>query len=139
MPASAIAAPTRPPTSAWAELEGSPRHQVSRFQSVAASTPEPITSTACAGGTCTIPAIVSATAVPTSSAPSMLNVGREDDRLAGPRASRRDQGGDRVGGVVEPVGQREGDGKGDGEPQFHTGIIPAIRYTRWRPRIRGRQ
>ena len=42
MPASAIAAPTRPPTSACAELEGNPRHQVSRFQSVAASTPAPI-------------------------------------------------------------------------------------------------
>ena len=31
-PASAKAAPARPPTRAWAELDGSPRHQVSRFQ-----------------------------------------------------------------------------------------------------------
>ena len=72
IPASAIAEPTSPPTRACAELEGNPRHQVSRFQSVAARTPAPITSTACAAGTSTIPAIVSATAVPTSRAPSML-------------------------------------------------------------------
>ena len=42
------------------------------FQITAPSTPEPITATASAGSTVTIPAIVSATAVPTSSAPSML-------------------------------------------------------------------
>ena len=72
MPAAAKAEPTRPPTSAWAELEGSPRDQVSRFQSVAASTPAPIVATASSGATVTIPAIVSATAVPTRSAPSML-------------------------------------------------------------------
>src|SRR5215469_14472918 len=33
----AIAAPTRAPTSAWLELDGSPNHQVMRFHAVAAS------------------------------------------------------------------------------------------------------
>src|SRR6266496_4051602 len=33
--AAASAAPQRPPTSAWLELEGSPNHQVSRFQKIA--------------------------------------------------------------------------------------------------------
>ena len=87
------------------------------------STPDPITATVSSGATVTIPAIVSATAVPTSSAPSMLKVGGEDDRLPGPRAARRDQGGDRVGGVVEAVGEGERDREGDGETQLHGPII----------------
>ena len=72
IPPSTSAAPTRPPTSACAELDGNPRHQVRRFQRTAPSAPEPITTTASAPETVTIPAIVSATAVPTRSAPNML-------------------------------------------------------------------
>src|SRR5512139_2788389 len=37
LPAPATAAPTRPPTSAWLELDGRPSHQVSRFQAIAES------------------------------------------------------------------------------------------------------
>ena len=67
-----------------------PRHQVSRFQTAAAKTPEPITSTARVGETVTIPAIVSATAVPTSSAPSMLKTAeRTTPGPAAPRGSPR--------------------------------------------------
>jgi hypothetical protein len=50
----------------------SPHHHVARFQTKAAKTPEPITATAAAPETVTIPAIVSATAVPKSRAPSRL-------------------------------------------------------------------
>ena len=42
------------------------------FQRVAPSAPAPMTATPLAAGTVTMPAIVSATAVPTSTAPSML-------------------------------------------------------------------
>jgi hypothetical protein len=35
-PELATAAPTRPPTSVWEELEGKPHHQVNRFQAIAA-------------------------------------------------------------------------------------------------------
>ena len=38
-PPSTSAAPTRPPTSAWPELDGSPSHQVSAFHATAASSP----------------------------------------------------------------------------------------------------
>src|SRR4029453_15847299 len=44
-PASTTAAPTRPPTSAWLELEGSPHRQVSRFQVTAAVRAAPTTIT----------------------------------------------------------------------------------------------
>ncbi len=60
---------------------------MSTFQSAAASTPEPITATASADGTVTIPAIVSATAVPTSSAPSMLKTA--ESAIAGPGRAPR--------------------------------------------------
>src|SRR5512132_342727 len=71
------AAPTRPPTRAWPELEGNPRRQVVRFQAVAAARPEPITAIASDGETVTIPPIVSATAAPSSNGPRRLkNVAR---------------------------------------------------------------
>ena len=72
-PPSTTAAPTSPPTRAWPELDGRPSRQVSRFQVTAAARPEPITSTAPAGATVTMPPIVSATAAPSSSGPSRLN------------------------------------------------------------------
>src|SRR4029078_570694 len=73
-PESATAAPTSPPTSACPELEGSPRHHVATFHSVAARTPDPITATADDGATVTIPATVLATAVPTTRAPTTLKI-----------------------------------------------------------------
>ena len=85
----------------------------------AARAPQPITATASPAGTLTMPAIVSATALPTSSAPSMLKTAARTIACPGRGAAGRDQRGDRVGGVVEPVGQREGDRERDGEPQFH--------------------
>jgi hypothetical protein len=86
-PPSATAEPTSPPTSAWLELEGNPRDQVRTFQSVAASAPAPMTTTACSAGTVTMPAIVSATAEPTSSAPSMLKTA--ESAIAGPGPAPR--------------------------------------------------
>jgi hypothetical protein len=56
-----------PPTRAWPELEGSPRHHVSKFQQTAASSPEPTTVTIALAGTAALPAIVLATAVPSRS------------------------------------------------------------------------
>jgi hypothetical protein len=41
-PLPAIAAPTNPPTSVWDELDGSPSHQVIRFQIIAATTADAI-------------------------------------------------------------------------------------------------
>ena len=40
LPAEATAEPTRPPISAWLELEGKPSRQVSRFQRIAPSRPQ---------------------------------------------------------------------------------------------------
>ena len=42
-PAWAIAAPAKPPTKVWDELEGIPRYQVSKFQMMAAIIPAKIT------------------------------------------------------------------------------------------------
>jgi hypothetical protein len=39
----ASAAPMKPPSRVWEELEGMPNHQVSRFQPMAAMRPEKIT------------------------------------------------------------------------------------------------
>src|SRR5579859_1162570 len=43
-PACASAAPMKPPSSVWEELDGMPNHQVSRFQQMAAISPEKMTS-----------------------------------------------------------------------------------------------
>ena len=66
-------APTSPPTSAWPELDGSPRRHVTRFQATAAAIPAPITSVASEGVTVTMPPMVSATAAPSSRGPRTLN------------------------------------------------------------------
>ena len=42
-PPAAIAAPANPPIKVWEEEEGIPSHQVSRFQAIAAISPEKIT------------------------------------------------------------------------------------------------
>lgn len=94
IPVAASAEPTCPPTSACPELEGSPRHQVSRFQTVALSAPEPIIATAREGATVTTPAIVSATALPMSSAPSVLK--QPIGRSLAPRTASRNERRDRV-------------------------------------------
>ena len=47
---------------------------MSRFQATAAARPDPITAVAADGATVTMPPIVSATAAPTSSGPSMLKI-----------------------------------------------------------------
>ncbi len=68
-----MAAPTSAPTSAWLELDGKPSHQVSRFQTMAASKAQ-ISNCGPASITpvLTMPAaMVAATAVP-HSAPIML-------------------------------------------------------------------
>ena len=123
MPASARAAPTSPPTSACAELEGSPRHQVRRFQSVAARTPDADHRDRLRRGDRDDPGDrVGHRGADQQRAEHVEDRG-EGDRLPGPRAPRRDERRDRVGGVVEPVGQREGDREGDGEAEFHAAII----------------
>src|SRR6187402_1009967 len=43
-PACASAAPMKPPSKVWEELEGMPNHQVRRFQQMAAISPEKMTS-----------------------------------------------------------------------------------------------
>src|SRR6478672_10814184 len=44
-PSATIAAPTSPPTSAWVELDGKPRHHEYTFQTSAPLTPAPTTAT----------------------------------------------------------------------------------------------
>jgi hypothetical protein len=74
VPPATSAAPTRPPTSAWPELEGSPSAHVATFQKIAASSPAAITSTPVSPPTVTMPPIVSATAAPTNSGPTRLKI-----------------------------------------------------------------
>ena len=70
---STTAAPTRPPTRACPDDDGRPRHQVMAFQAVAPARPAPTTGIIWACGTVTILPMVSATAVPSRTAPPMLN------------------------------------------------------------------
>ena len=72
VPPSRSAAPTSPPMSACPELDGIPSRQVPVFQITEAVSPAPITATVCDGGSVTMPASVSATAVPSSSGPTTL-------------------------------------------------------------------
>ena len=62
----AIAAPQRPPISAWLELEGRPSHQVKRFQMMAASSAASTVVIVTAEASTSPPLMVFATAVPTS-------------------------------------------------------------------------
>ena len=86
-PPSMSAAPTRPPTSACPELDGSPSHHVSPFHATAASSPAAITAIAASPWIATMPPIVSATAAPNSSGPSVLNTAASSIAWAG-RATR---------------------------------------------------
>src|SRR5262249_55651465 len=90
-PCAASAEPASPPTRAWPELDGSPRSHVRTFHTTAASTPAPITEIACAPETETTPAIVLATAVPTSRAPRRLNAAESSTASSGraPRVATR--------------------------------------------------
>jgi hypothetical protein len=60
-PVLATAAPTRPPTNVWEELEGSPYHQVTRFQIMAATSAAAITVRLITSGFITFLPIVVAT------------------------------------------------------------------------------
>jgi hypothetical protein len=71
-PASTTVAPTRPPTRAWLELDGSPSRQVVTFQDTAAVRAAPTTVAVWAGSTSAMLAMVLATAAPSSSGPTML-------------------------------------------------------------------
>ncbi len=65
-PAAAIAAPEMPPISAWLELDGSPRNQVTRFQLIAPTRPASTTLSVTASGSTMPVAIVAATAIETN-------------------------------------------------------------------------
>ena len=71
--AAARVAPHRPPIRAWLELEGSPNHQVSRFQTIAASRAHRMVVRLTTSPSTRPAPIVVATAVP-ESAPSRLQV-----------------------------------------------------------------
>jgi len=60
-PELAIAAPTRPPTRVWEELEGKPHHHVNRFQAIAAIRAADITVRLITSGSITPFPIVAAT------------------------------------------------------------------------------
>ena len=65
----------------------------------------------------------------------MLKTAARTIAWPGRGAAGRDQGGDRVGGVVKPVGQREGDRERDGEPEFHERYYLRSMYVRRRDEI----
>src|SRR5262245_39379949 len=71
--AAATAAPTRPPTSAWLELLGSPAAQVTRFHTMAPSRAQMSTSCEAIFGSTSPDAIVDATAVPQSAPIKLVN------------------------------------------------------------------
>ena len=105
------AAPTRPPMRACDDDEGSPKYHVIRFQVIAPSSPaSTMTSPACP---------VAAMIMSLDRVRDLLAEQRADEvhhrghRERDPRGQRprRDRGGDRVGGVVEPVGVVEARGR----------------------------
>ena len=63
-PTDKIAAPSKPPTSAWDEEEGMPRYQVIKFQEIADNTAAVMTTSVTAVGSIRSLPIVSATATP---------------------------------------------------------------------------
>ena len=72
VPAAATVAPTTPPISAWEELEGNPRRQVTRFQAIAPRSPARTTAGVIAFASTTSRAIVDATSTETN-APAKLS------------------------------------------------------------------
>src|SRR4051794_8397006 len=62
VPSATIVAPTSPPTNAWVELDGSPRHHEKVFHTSAPVTPAPTTATTWSAGTSMTFPTVSATA-----------------------------------------------------------------------------
>ena len=124
-PPASSAAPTRPPTSAWPELEGSPSAHVIPFQADCRreagsddryrlrwrhrdDAPDRVRNGS-----------------PDEQRTEQVAHRSEHDGRTRSRRARRDQGRDRVGGVVQPVG----DGKGqreshrDDEPRVHAGRL----------------
>ena len=107
VPPSASAAPTNPPSSACPELDGRARHQVIAFHATAPVSAAPITKTTSSLGTVTIPAIVSATALPRIERSDHVAHCREHNCRTRPSRTRRDQRCDRVRCIVQTVGERE--------------------------------
>ena len=106
-PPTTRAGPTSPPSSACPELDGRPRCQVMTFHVTAPVSAAPRTGITSFEGTVTMPAIVLATAVPSSSGPTTLPHRGEHHGLARAGRSGRDQRGDRVRRIVNPVRERE--------------------------------
>ena len=109
MPSSASAAPTRPPTSAWPELDGSPRHQVSTFQVDRRGEPGADHRDRLRRRHGHDAGDRGGDGRADEQRAEHVEHRRESERLAGPCAPRRDERRDRVRGVVEPVreGERE--------------------------------
>ena len=119
-PAAATAEPTTPPISACEELEGRPKDQVIRFQAIAPIRPAK-----------TIVGVI------TAGVDDVVGDGRRDrdrdegadeveqrgegDRHLRPRRPGRDRGGDDVGGVVEAVGEVEGERRADDDDEDDVG------------------
>ena len=82
-PPAVTPAPTRPPTSACPELEGSPRALVTRFQVTAAASPATMITIPVLPDTVTIPPTVSATAAPSRSGPSRLKTAASSAACSG--------------------------------------------------------
>jgi len=119
LPTDATPAPTRPPMTAWVELLGSPKNQVTRFQAIAPRR---------AAMTTTIPALkesVLAIVLATfrmeqqhrHQGPEEVEDRGQGHRLACAHGAGRDRGRDRVGGVVKAVGEVEGHRDHDGRDE----------------------
>ena len=116
VPTATRVAPTRPPKSACDELDGRPKYQVIRFQTMAPTSAARMT--VCeSSGSSTMP-------LPTVSATFSAGEGadhvedrRHDQRHARRQRARRHRRGDGVGGVVEAVREVEDEGDDDDEDE----------------------
>ena len=115
-PAATNVAPTTPPISACEEDDGSPKYQVARFQAIAPTSPAKTIGGVIASASTMPLAIVAATCEREEGADEVEDR-RQRDRDARRQRARRDRRGDRVGGVVEAVGEVERERRRDDDPR----------------------
>src|SRR6476659_6867046 len=84
-PSAMIADPITPPISAWLELDGSPRYQVTRFQVIAPTSPARMMSSVIPSGS-TMPLAIVAATLNEMKAPTKLRIAAIKTALRGERA-----------------------------------------------------
>ena len=115
-PSATNAEPTTPPISACEEDDGSPKYQVARFHAIAPTRPAN-TIAGVISSASTMPLAIVAATSSEMNAPAKFSIAAIVDRDARRQRARRDRGRDRVGGVVEPVGEVERERRPDDDPE----------------------